>query len=184
MQIAKQVDGSVVIAELSYFYPNTSFEEGGPSPDFIEQEGIFFVDNNLSFDPTVQKLSTVAPYLDSGVARSVVVAPLTQAELHEMRVRKSGQVIDDYKATASRLLDQFAQSRGYDNIISVTTYVNSTNPDYVTEANRAIYLRDVWWTQLTTMMNEVLEGTRPLPATFDELASELPALTWDSQRSA
>lgn len=184
MQVAKEVNSVMTVADLTEFYPNTSFDEDGPSPDFIAQEGIYFIDNTLSFDPTTQKLSNVTPYIDGLIVRTKSVVQLTQGELDEMALRKSGQVIDDFKKEASKRLDEFAQSRGYDNIISLTTYMTSNNPDYVAEATRGIYLRDEWWSTLTMLMNEVLDGIRPLPATFDVLAVELPELTWDSQRPA
>lgn len=184
MKVAKQIDGTVVIDDITVLYPNTSFAEDGPSPDFVEQEGIYFVDNNLSFDPTTQKLADTAPYIDGAIARSKVIVPLTQAELDQMALSKSGQVIDDFKKEASRRLDEFAQSRGYDNIISLTTYVTDANPDYVAEAQRGVYLRSQWWSILTAILNDVLAGTRPLPATFDDLADELPSLTWTNARPA
>ena len=184
MQVAKQIEGQVVVADLSEFYPNTSFDPTDIGQDFIEQEGIFFIDNNLSFDPTTQKLGDVTPYVDGAIVRTKAVIQLTQDELDAMHLSKSGQVIDDYKATASRLLDEFAQSRGYDNIISVTTYINSSNTDYAAEAQRAIDLRDAWWSGLTTIMNDVLAGNRPLPASWNELAADLPELTWTNARPA
>lgn len=180
MQVAKLINGTVVAADISEFYPNTSFGADGPSPDFVEQEGIYFISNQLSFDPTTQKLANVDPYIDGTVARTMQVVQLTQAELDAIHQRKSGQVIDDLKMEATRRLDAFAQSRGYDNITSVTSYSTSTDPDYLAEATRAVYLRDRWWRILTTLMNEVMSGIRPIPESFDVLAAELPALTWDA----
>lgn len=180
MQVAKQIDGVVTIADLTVFYPNTSFPGDGPPEDFVEQEGIYFIDNSVPFDPTTQKLVTVEPYLDGQVVRTIAVVPLTQQELDTMRASKSGEVINDFKREASRKLDEFAQSRGYDSIATVVTYAASTEPDYYAEAQRAIYLRDRWWKILTTMLNEVLAGTRPLPASFSVLEAELPPLTWEA----
>lgn len=180
MQVAKYVDGSLVAASLFHFYPNTSFDALGPSSDFVQQEQIYFIDNNLVFDPASQKLVPTNPYLDGQIVRTMVVAALSTEELATMNQRKSGQVIDDLKIEATRRLDEFAKSRGYDNITSVASYANSTDPDYLAEANRAIYLRDRWWRILTTLMNEVLSGARPIPESFDVLAAELPALTWDA----
>lgn len=179
MQVAKQIEGVVVVKDIIEFYPYTSFPEDGPSPDFVEQEGIFFIDNNLSFDPTTHKLADATPYIDGTVARTKAVVSYTQAELDEIHQSKSGNVIDELKDEAQRRLDEFAGTRGYTNVASLVTYVNSTDIDYQAEGKRGLYLRDKWWRILTTMMNEVLAGTRPIPASFDELAVYLPALTWD-----
>jgi len=43
------------------------------------------------------------------------------------------------------LLDTFAKVRGYDNIISCTSYINSTVAKYKTEAEYCIKLRDYMW---------------------------------------
>ena len=90
------------------------------------------------------------------------------------------EVIDELKAEASKRLNDFALSRGYDSIESLASYTSSTDPDYAAESARGIYLRDRWWRLLTVMMNEVLAGTRPIPANFDVLAVDLPELTWDT----
>ena len=185
MKVAKQINDTVVIDTINNLYPHISFaDDGSDFPDFIVSEGLYHIDNALPFDPITQKLVTVAPYIDGTIARTVSIAALTTQEIAQMTIQKSGQVIDIYKATASQLLDEFAQSRGYDNIISLTTYINDPNPDYVAEANRGIYLRSVWWTTLTAIMNDVLSGTRVLPASWEELQAELPELSWDSARHA
>jgi len=182
MQVAKLIDGVVTISDLATFYPNTSFTEEGPDSDFMQQEGIFLINNELIHNPATHRLEDAAPYIDGSVARSKIIVALTQQELYQMAMRKGGQVIDEFKKEASKRLDEFAQTRGYDNILSLCTYINDINPDYVAEATRGIELRSQWWTILTGQMNSVLAGTRPMPASFEELATELPALTWNNAR--
>ena len=75
-------------------------------------------------------------------------------------------------------LDALAQSRGYDNIVSVCSYKDSPNPKFKAEADRAILLRDTTWTKCYEILNDVVDGKREIP-TLDEILSELPELTWD-----
>lgn len=82
------------------------------------------------------------------------------------------------KERVQERLDVFAQTRGYDDIKSVATYVNSQIPSYQQEANRAIYLRDLTWNTLYTYLNGVMSGTTPLPETYADIETILPALTW------
>lgn len=75
-------------------------------------------------------------------------------------------------------LDAFATTRGYDDIKSVCTYINSQIPQYQTEAARAIYLRDLTWSTLYTYLNGIMTGSTPLPESWDDIQVNLPALTW------
>lgn len=80
-------------------------------------------------------------------------------------------------------LDRFAQSRGYDNIMSVCTYSNSTTPRFKAEADRAIYLRDTTWSKCYEILEQVLAGERSIP-TEEELLTELPELTWEDSANS
>ena len=75
-------------------------------------------------------------------------------------------------------LDAFAQTRGYDSIMSAASYANSTNPKFKKEAEKAIKLRDDTWAICYAIVDAVTAGERSIP-TLNELISELPELTWD-----
>jgi len=76
------------------------------------------------------------------------------------------------------LLDEFARTRGYDDIKSAVTYLNSTNTVYSTEATTAMNLRDNCWSALETYLTDVQAGTKPVPLTVEEIISVLPPLVW------
>lgn len=78
-----------------------------------------------------------------------------------------------------RKLDQFAQARGYDGILSACTYATSSVPQFQSEGQRAVDLRDQVWTRLYQLLGEVQSGTRPVPTSFVEVDQELPTLSWD-----
>lgn len=75
-------------------------------------------------------------------------------------------------------LDEFARSRGYDGILSACTYVGSGVPQFQSEGNRAVELRDQTWAKLYQMLAEVQSGARSVPSGFSDVEGELPALTW------
>lgn len=77
-----------------------------------------------------------------------------------------------------RRLDEFARTRGYENINSATTYINSTVDKYKDEATYAIAVRDSTWQALYDIIEDATAGNRPIVKQFSEIESELPTLTW------
>lgn len=75
-------------------------------------------------------------------------------------------------------LDAFAQTRGYDNIMSACTYATSAMPQFRAEGERAVALRDNTWAVCYAILEAVLAGKRAVP-TLEELFAELPALEWE-----
>ncbi len=82
------------------------------------------------------------------------------------------------KEKVQRKLDEFAQTRGYDDMKSVCTYVDSQIPQYQLEAQRAIYIRDLTWSNLYMYLNGILSGATPLPSSCTDIEAVLPAMTW------
>lgn len=74
-------------------------------------------------------------------------------------------------------LDAFAQSRGYDNIFTATTYATSKDPQFASEGQYAVEARDITWRKAYDILGAVLSGQRPMP-TLDEVMAELPVLSW------
>lgn len=83
-----------------------------------------------------------------------------------------------YVAQAQRLLDNFAKERGYDGILSACTYATSATERFRVEGQRCVELRDAMWAKLYEILGQVESGARALPANFEDIATELPALTW------
>ena len=80
-------------------------------------------------------------------------------------------------ATQARL-DDFAKTRNYDNILSACTYATSTVAQFAAEGQYAATARDATWAALYAVLAEVLAGTRPVPAGFEDVAPLLPVLEW------
>jgi hypothetical protein len=75
-------------------------------------------------------------------------------------------------------LDTFAQSRGYDGILSACTYATDALPQFAAEGQRAIDLRSQTWAKLYAILGEVETGTRPIPDGYEDIEEELPTLSW------
>jgi hypothetical protein len=81
------------------------------------------------------------------------------------------------QATQLRL-DEFAQTRNYDGILAACTYATSTVPQFQAEGQACVEARDATWSTLYTLLAEVQAGTRPMPSSYADIESLLPALAW------
>jgi hypothetical protein len=75
-------------------------------------------------------------------------------------------------ASLTSAINDGAQQWGYDDIVSAVSYVNSTNPQYVAEANALIHWRDTVWAWAIPALANVTPGETP--ATFLANMPELP----------
>ena len=85
---------------------------------------------------------------------------------------------DAIKAEVQKKLDDFAREKGYDDLRSASAYTNSNIEVYRTESIRACELRDLTWYTLYVYFNDVITGVRDLPVTWNDIAQNLPELTW------
>jgi hypothetical protein len=81
----------------------------------------------------------------------------------------------------SGILNDFAKSSGFDSVVSLVSYKDSTVPEWASMANDFIVLRDLMWTTCITMQNELRAGAKPVPKTLLEFATMLPELKYSSQ---
>lgn len=99
-------------------------------------------------------------------------------QIQEAPAKSAEQVLAEFTNAIQRRLDAFAQTRGYDNIMSACSYFGSGNARFKAEADTAIALRDATWEQCYAILDAVLAGERDVP-TLDEIVAELPVLTWE-----
>lgn len=85
---------------------------------------------------------------------------------------------DAVKAEVQKKLDDFAREKGYDDLRSACMYANSNIEVYRTDGIRASELRDLTWYTLYVYFNDVITGVRDLPVTWNDIAQNLPELTW------
>lgn len=92
--------------------------------------------------------------------------PQSEAEITRICVRE-----------IQKYMDEFASTRGYDSMMSATTYATSTSPKFYTEGQYCVSARDAVWTAAYTLLNDVKAGTTAMPA-LDQLLALLPDLVW------
>lgn len=85
---------------------------------------------------------------------------------------------DSIVSAAEQRLNVFANSRGYDNILSLCTYASSTVPKFAIEGQYGVGVRDATWAKLYEILAEVESGVRPPPTSFADIEPELPVLEW------
>lgn len=66
---------------LQQLFPSTSFPAGGPSQDWLFENNVQLIIDDLPFNKSVEKLEFVEPYVQGGIALSVKVVALSQEEL-------------------------------------------------------------------------------------------------------
>ena len=74
-------------------------------------------------------------------------------------------------------MDKKAQERGYDNIHTACSYVNSTDEIFKAEGTACLAWRDQVWRKCYDILAEVKTGKRAVP-TLEEVIAELPVLVW------
>jgi len=89
---------------------------------------------------------------------------------------RAAALVREYEKAVQQLLDSTARSKGYDSIISMTSYVNSGNAKWAGEATAAITWRDACWNESLVQMGTYL-ATGKLPSKGDFLAA-MPTPVW------
>jgi hypothetical protein len=86
--------------------------------------------------------------------------------------------VDQYTTAVQTWLDDTAEERNYDHILSACSYVTSTNPLFQAEGQACVAWRDAVWASCYQIMGNVQAGNRAAPATTEDLIAELPTIVW------
>lgn len=87
------------------------------------------------------------------------------------------EIIKVFASTIQTHLDEFAQTRNYDNCLSCCSYVNSTFEKFAIEAQYMIERRDACWAAGYQIIADVKAGKRDIP-TKEQLLIEIGTLEW------
>lgn len=99
--------------------------------------------------------------------------------LSEKEISKKNEMIkNDIIFQTQQRLDNFAQTRGYDSILSLCSYANSTNPKFAKEGSYGIEIRDLTWLKLYEVYDQVISNERPFPKSFLDVVDDLPIYRW------
>lgn len=76
-------------------------------------------------------------------------------------------------------LDRFAQTRGYDGIVSLVSYKGDSNSRFDAEGTRGMELRSLYWSTLTEFNEAIIAGQREFPRDIESILAMVPKLTWE-----
>ena len=89
--------------------------------------------------------------------------------------------VEDLQTKYTRLvqdyMDKSVQARGYDDVFTCISYINSTDTVFKREANIVLAWRDKVWRMCYDVLADVNAGRRAVPSET-ELLAELPKLEW------
>ena len=126
---------------------------------------------NVSFpqEPSAEDLLSV------GVTTTEVEDVVVEEEAPIEYVPTQADIIAGYTQQVQSYLDTTAQTRGYDGILSLCTYVTSTNTTFAKEGQIGVVWRDAVWSKCYEILAEVQAGTREAPT---DIIGELPIINW------
>lgn len=165
------------------FLPNNATHE--PVPDAREGYERFYIDGKWIYkeDHKGKEYWMSGDAWDASPRVMEDYGPLPEGHLleapekpEEVRLQELQKKFTD--AIQNRM-DEFARTRGYDNMLSVCSYYGSPDTKFKNEALRAMALRTETWTRGYQLIDEIMNGTRPMPTTVEEIFAELPELTWE-----
>lgn len=81
--------------------------------------------------------------------------------------------VADYARAAQAFVDKRAQEKGYNDAVTLASYVGSTIPEWAAEAQAFVAWRDSVWVYANTQLAAVSAGEREQP-TVQEFIRELP----------
>jgi hypothetical protein len=87
-------------------------------------------------------------------------------------------IVEVLEQAVQKRLDDFAKTKGYENINSATTYISSSVTKYKNEGTYAATARDSTWSALYQIIDDATDGRREKIVNFSEIESELPSLAW------
>lgn len=105
------------------------------------------------------------------------IADPTPEELALQAAEATARLVKELVFSIQTHLDTVASGRGYDSLLSCTSYANSTVDRFAAEAAAAIRWRDAVWLEANRIMESVQAGELAVPDT-QELIAMLPVMVW------
>lgn len=112
--------------------------------------------------------------LSTGETQEVDLTPQEVEEANAPRVPS----LSEYQEAIQFHIDAKAREKGYESGFSCSTYANSTNPAWKSEAEAFIAWRDAVWIYAYGELAMVASGQRSAPSSM-EFIGELPLLAWE-----
>ena len=132
-----------------------------------------------AYDLVTQQRSEIDPLLVDGVwTQQWLVTALAAEVIAANQITAVAALQEAIVAATQARLDDFAQTRNYDSILSACTYATSSVPKFAAEGQAAVNARDATWSALYAVLADVQAGTRPMPTGLADVEPDLPALVW------
>jgi hypothetical protein len=128
-----------------------------------------------AYNFNTHKVITTNPVeVDGRWVMNYEVVALDESELQDRVESIKKSVIESVQSR----LDEFAQTRGYDDIKSAVSYADDEDTIFAAEGAYCKQKRSQTWRVVANIMSDIVSGIRPMISSFDEIESELPVLEW------
>lgn len=101
------------------------------------------------------------------------ITPLPPETITANIAAQSAEIYNQLDAAVSDHLNAQAMKMGYENRVSICTYINSAIPKFNGEASAFVAWRDQVWSVCLQILSDVSSGARQ-PPTAEQLIAELP----------
>jgi hypothetical protein len=127
-----------------------------------------------------QSLKEVSPVRDeNGIFRQTwEVTDLEGEDLVKAKAMIKNNCRIEILGLTERRLDEFARTKDYLSCIHAISYVSSSNTAYSAEARYMSDIRDITWSKVYDLLNEIDTGKRSFLTSFYDIKDELPELNW------
>ena len=143
---------------MNYYHPQTLEHIRNPLPAVADWAGITDLEPP-AYDPQAESCR----FMDGAWLVDVNLPP--------------APTIKEYQDAVQAALDAKARERNYDGILSLCSYVTSTNPTFAAEAAAGVAGRDATWSSCYQALEDVQNNLRPA-TTVAEMLAEIPGIVW------
>ena len=164
--VHKFVDNKLIPASLRADFPNTSFPRD-LSTAVLPDGYVWVAPSPAPECGPYERVEAAEPVqVDGAWVRGWQIVPWAHEEVQAHLVG----VIQQH-------LDETAQARAYDGILSLCTYATSPSPRFSAEGQAGVEWRDACWMAGYQILAECYAGAREIP-TPEELVGLLPPMVW------
>lgn len=167
----------VEAADIMLAYPDVSFPNRGWTDEDLAPYGYAVLNwpPNPPIPGMYENVVEVDPVeVDGQWYHHFILVPMTPEQV----AVKNAELWTSYTMDTQNRLNAFAQTRGYDSMLSLCTYSTSPTEKYAIEGQYGVTSRDETWQQFYIIQDEVIAGTRPMPQNYQEIIPDLPVLKW------
>ena len=184
---AKIENGVVVQYPYSYeqlkaTQPQTSWPNSMPI-ERLNDYGVHIVvvKGQPEYDATSQKVVEQIPIFNETKQQweqSFAVIQLDSNQIAANIIANARRIKEECVSKTQQRLDDWANERDYDGILSLCTYATDGNPKFSAEGQCGVDNRSATWARLYQLMAEVESGARPLSTRYEDIEPLLPELVW------